>query len=133
MRDMTDKNSRKIMLVEDNVTLNDAFSMLMEKNGYEVKKARDGREALHIISEYKPDLILLDLLMPVMDGKEFLRTFENTDRIPIIVLSNLDTKAEVQEVMKLGASHYMLKAWASPKELTRVIEDSLKKKTLARR
>lgn len=126
---MTSNDSKKILLVEDNATLNDAFSLLLEKKGYQVQKARDGKEALDMVGDFKPDIILLDLLMPVMDGKEFLRNFDNRDEIPVVVLSNLDAKAEVQEAMKLGASHYMLKAWATPKELTRVIEDTIGAKT----
>lgn len=114
-----------VLLVEDDAMLNDAFSMLLKKQGYSVDVAYNGKEALELLASRSPDLILLDLLMPVMDGKEFLHVFDNSTRIPIIVFSNLDTKSEVQEAIKLGATRYMLKSWATTKELVRVITDTL--------
>lgn len=60
--------------------------------------------------------------MPVMDGKTFLKKFKNTKDIPIIVFSNLDAKDEIEEVLDLGATKYMLKAWANPKELIKIIQ-----------
>lgn len=114
-----------VLLVEDDAMLNDAFSILLKKQGYGVDTAYNGQEALDQIKKRRPDLILLDLLMPVMDGKDFLRAFDNQTHIPIIVFSNLDTKSEVQEAVKLGASRYMLKSWATTKELVRVISDTL--------
>lgn len=116
---------KQVLLIEDDAALNDAFTLVLQKNGYDVRSVYNGQEALENLAEYKPDIILLDLLMPVMDGKEFLRRFENPKHIPIIVFSNLDTKSEVQEAINLGADRYMLKAWATPHELLRVIEDTI--------
>ena len=121
---MTSKKKR-ILLVEDDSALNDAFSILLNKEKYMVDSAYNGLEALIKIQKHKPDLILLDLLMPVMDGKEFLKTFENIEKIPIIIFSNLDSKSEVKEALDLGATRYMLKAWASPKKLVRLVSDTL--------
>lgn len=121
---MTSKKKR-ILLVEDDSALNDAFSILLNKEKYMVDSAYNGLEALIKIQKNKPDLILLDLLMPVMDGKEFLKTFENIEKIPIIIFSNLDSKSEVKEALDLGATRYMLKAWASPKKLVRLVSDTL--------
>ena len=98
---------------------------MLTKNGYQVSSAFDGRQALDLLKTVQPDIILLDLLMPVLGGKEFLQQFNNASHVPIIVFSNLDSKSEIQEVMDLGASRYMLKAWATPTELVRVIEDAL--------
>ena len=121
---MTSKKKR-ILLVEDDSALNDAFSILLNKEKYMVDSAYNGLEALIKIQKNKPDLILLDLLMPVMDGKEFLKTFENIEKIPIIIFTNLDSKSEVKEALDLGATRYMLKAWASPKKLVRLVSDTL--------
>jgi DNA-binding NarL/FixJ family response regulator len=63
--------------------------------------------------------------MPIMGGREFLQHFENSSDIPIIVFSNLDSKTEIEQVMQLGATRYMLKAWATPPELVRVLHDTL--------
>lgn len=117
------KHENTVLLVEDDAILSDAFSMMLEKEGYKVQLAYNGKEALGILKKVTPNVILLDLLMPVMDGKEFLKNFRNTHNIPIIVFSNLDSKDDVQEILKLGASKYMLKAWATPQELVRIIKD----------
>ncbi|PID32407.1 hypothetical protein CR970_00595 [Candidatus Saccharibacteria bacterium] len=114
-----------ILLIEDDTTLNDAFHILLTKEGYQVDTAFNGQEALDILKTKTPDLILLDLLMPVMDGKEFLRRFDNQHDIPIIVFSNLDAKSDVKEAIELGATRYMLKSWATTKELIKIINDTL--------
>lgn len=114
-----------ILLVEDDVTLSDAFSLMLTKEGFKAVLAFNGSEALEQLKHTTVDLILLDLLMPVMDGREFLRTFANERHIPIIVFSNLDTRDDVQEILALGANRYMLKAWASPRELVQVIKDTI--------
>lgn len=119
------KPKKRILLVEDDAALNDAFSILLKKEHYTVDSVFNGREALEKLTSTVPDLILLDLLMPIMDGKVFLKNFKNTSKVPIIVFSNLDAKTEVNEALALGATRYMLKAWASPKELIRVIKDTI--------
>jgi two-component system response regulator VicR len=115
---------KKILVVEDDQALNDAFTMILA-NGYDVDAAFDGQEALDLTKNNNYDLILLDLLMPVMDGKAFLRAFKNDKQIPIVVFSNLDAKTDIEEVTQLGAHRYMLKSWASPKELLKLVEDTL--------
>ncbi len=115
-----------ILLVEDDGALNEVFSLMLHKLGYSVETAFNGQEALDKIAISQPHLILLDLLMPVMDGKEFLRQFNKAEQVPVIVFSNLDTKSEVKDIMELGARRYMLKAWVTPAELLKVIEDTLR-------
>lgn len=115
---------KKLLVVEDDQALNDAFSLVLERD-YDVDTAFDGQEALELVNKKEYDLILLDLLMPIMDGKEFLKTFKNTQDIPVIVFSNLDAKSDVEEAAELGATRYMLKSWASPKELVKLVQDVL--------
>lgn len=117
--------AKKVLLVEDDAALSDAFTIMLRKNGYDVHAAFNGQEALEAIKTFTPDIILLDLLMPVMGGREFLQHYENNSDVPIIVFSNLDSKKEIEEVMQLGATRYMLKAWATPPELVRIIQDTL--------
>jgi two-component system, OmpR family, response regulator VicR len=117
---------KKVMIVEDDLSLNDAFSILLDKIGYDVIKAFNGKEALDLLQEQSPDIILLDLLMPVMSGKEFLVKYKNIEKIPIVILSNLDAKDEIEEVLELGATKYMLKAWATPTELMKLIDETAK-------
>lgn len=122
---MTKSQQHKILLVEDDASLSDAFSIILQQEGYHVELAFDGQEAISKLKTFDADLILLDLLMPVMDGKEFLKKFDNKSGIPILVFSNLDAKDDVKEILDLGADRYMLKAWATPKELVKVIKNML--------
>lgn len=115
---------KRILIVEDDQALNDAFMMILDKD-YTVDGAFDGQEALDFTKKNEYDLILLDLLMPIMDGKQFLKAFQNKNDIPIIVFSNLDAKSDIVETTELGATRYMLKSWASPKELLKLVEDTL--------
>lgn len=118
-------NQKTILLVEDDPILSDAFTLNFTKSDYRLLHATDGQKALDILADHKVDIILLDLLMPIMDGKEFLRQYENTDNTPIIVFSNIDSKDQVEEVLSLGATRYMLKAWASPREIRELINDTI--------
>lgn len=120
--------TQKILIVEDEIVLNDAYKMILQKEGYEVSVAYDGSEALKLTEEIEPDLILLDLRMPHMNGIEFLKAYQLTEKHPnvkVIVFSNLDTQKEIDEAYGLGAEKYMLKAWAAPKELIRLVKDTI--------
>lgn len=120
------KAKKHILIVEDDLALSDAFSTVLRKEGFTVTCVFNGQEALDLLKHDRVDLILLDIIMPVMDGTEFLRHYTTkTKKPPIIVFSNLDSQNHVSEVYKLGASHYMLKAWASPKELVRIVKRTL--------
>lgn len=118
---------KKVLIVEDDSALNDAFYTLLKEH-FSVERVYNGKDALKIAEGKKFDLILLDLLMPVMDGKEFLRQFKSSDndKTKVIVFSNLDSQNDIQEIQELGADRYMLKSWASPKELIQIISDTLK-------
>lgn len=118
-------SKKTILLVEDDPILSDAFSLNFTKSDYDLIHASDGQKALDILQDTTVDIILLDLLMPVMDGKEFLRQYDNPDNTPIIVFSNIDSKTDVEEVLSLGATRYMLKAWASPREIRELIDDTI--------
>lgn len=119
------KQAKQILIVEDDAALSDAFTIVLTKEGYDVTAVYNGKEALEKVASMQPSLILLDLLMPVMGGKEFLEKYQNEYNIPVIVLSNLDTRDDIQEVLDLGATRYMLKAWASPKELVKLVDETL--------
>lgn len=120
----------KVLIVEDEKALNDAYKLILEKHGFETHTAGNGEEALSIIKKATPDVILLDMKMPKMNGLEFLREMERMDKLSepiVIIFSNFDIQDEIDEAFRLGAKHYMLKAWAAPQELVRVVESALKK------
>jgi DNA-binding response OmpR family regulator len=109
----------KVLIIEDNETLNEAYKLILEKDGHDVSTAFNGVEGLEQLKKSSPDLILLDMLMPKMDGIDFLRHFK-ADKFPkttIIILSNLNEDEQVDEARKLGAHRYILKANTSPREL----------------
>jgi CheY-like chemotaxis protein len=94
---------RRVLVVDDDPDILDALSEILEVEGYAVERARNGREALQRIEQKLPDLVLLDLMMPVMDGSEFARKLAPGARPPIIVLSadrNVSTKA--REIGAIG-------------------------------
>jgi len=116
---------KKILIVEDDKALHAAYRTILEKEKYEVFGAYNGQEALDILDNKKVDLILLDISMPKMNGIEFLEKFANVSGTKVIVFSNLDSEKEINKVYELGAHRYILKAWASPLELVKVVKDTI--------
>lgn len=118
----------KILIVEDEKALNEAYQMVLKKAKHKVFSAYDGQEGLDLFKSEGPDLVLLDLRMPKMNGVEFLKKLkpaENYPNVHIIVFSNFDDQAEIDKAFKYGASHYLLKAWSSPAELIKVVSETL--------
>lgn len=123
------KKPLTILVVEDEPTLNEAYQMILRAAGYKVLSAFDGEQALTIATEHEPRLILLDLRMPRMDGLRFLRTYDPRNKHPgvkVIIFSNYDMQKDIDEAFLQGAERYILKAWASPKELVQIVGDALK-------
>lgn len=115
-----------ILIVEDDIPLNDAYKTILESANYTVHTAFNGAEALEVAAQHTPDLIFLDLRMPVMDGIGFLKEYEpkkNNPNAHIIVFSNYDMQAEVDEAYELGADRYVLKALAAPNDLLKIVKD----------
>ncbi|TSC75246.1 MAG: response regulator receiver modulated serine phosphatase [Parcubacteria group bacterium Gr01-1014_33] len=103
------------------------------KEGYEVREASDGREALQYIAENPPHIVILDLLMPEVDGfqvLEKLRADARTKNLPVVVLSNLGEQEHVNRVKALGADDYLIKAHLFLDEIVARISDVLKKRYL---
>lgn len=118
----------KILVVEDETSLNHAYVMILQHEGYDVVSALNGKEALTVAEKENPDLILLDLHMPVMDGIGFLEHYNLQSKHPqvkVVVFSNLDMQKEIDQAYELGAERYVLKAMASPKELIKLVKDTL--------
>lgn len=121
----------KILLVEDDSFVIDIYHTKLSQEGYEVIEARNGVEAMKKLSEVKPDLILLDIIMPYMDGIEALRKIkkdENLKKIPVILLTNLSQKEEISEGLGLGASDYLIKSHFTPSEVLEKIKICLGEK-----
>jgi CheY-like chemotaxis protein len=114
---------RKILVVEDEDILRETYEIILSTEPYDIDTAVNGEEALLKCKENVYDLILLDLMMPVMDGVTFLvKLNEYYALLPkIIILSNLSGGSELQQALKLGAQRNILKASLSPKQLVTTI------------
>lgn len=116
-----------ILVVEDDQPLNEAYKIILQKAGYNVITALNGQEALDAAAETEPDIILLDLLMPVLDGVGFLTEYVPTNHpnTAIVVFSNYDSHADIDKAYELGIDRYILKARAAPKDLLALVEGIL--------
>lgn len=121
----------KILIVEDDTFISRMYEAKLSSLGYQVKIAENGQDGLRVMQEWLPDLVLLDLILPILDGFEFLKQIKadnNFKNIPIIVLSNLDQKENIEKGISLGASDYIIKAQFTPSEVVEKIEKCLKSK-----
>jgi two-component system chemotaxis response regulator CheY len=115
-RDHVARTQHRVLVVDDDPDILDALGEILEVEGYVVDRARNGREALQRLDARQPDLVLLDLMMPVMDGWEFARSLAPGPRPPIIVLS-ADRNVSVR-AGEIGAVEWL----AKPFELTELLD-----------
>lgn len=116
---------KRILVVEDDKFLRELITQKLVKEGYEVIQATDGEEGVKKTKEEKPDLVLLDLILPGIDGFEALtriRGGSDPSNTPVIILSNLGQKEDVERGLKLGATDYMIKAHFTPGEIITKIQ-----------
>ncbi len=116
-----------ILIVEDYPSLELLYRTVLEDAGYIVTVAVDGEEALKLATQRDPDLILLDLLLPVSGGLEFLRAYDlaKHPKVKVIVISNMSSPELAKDAKALGASQYLMKAKYTPKELAEVVTKAL--------
>lgn len=122
----------KILVVEDDADLNNAYCIILRHSGHEVVTAFDGKEALAKLDDFTPDLILLDLLMPVMGGLEFLQQCDlvkNKKTTKVLIFTNMENSPEVAAAYELGAHRAVIKSWTAPHNLAQIIEDTLDPKS----
>jgi len=104
----------KIIIIEDDHFFQNFYSLKLKEMGYEVEVASDGREGLEKIKTFLPDLILLDIIMPVMDGFEVLTALKNDSTIsrsPVVVFSTLGQESDIKKAIELGAKDYINKSF----------------------
>lgn len=119
---------KRILIVEDDRFLRRACRARLEQQGYEIQTAQDGEEAVAAVRSQPPDLVLLDLLMPKMNGLDVLRILRNdeaTRGLPVIILSNSSRQEDVETIRALGISGYFVKANLSLQDLSKLVEDLL--------
>ena len=119
----------KITIIEDEEILLNVLRKKLQYEGYEVDVARDGQEGLEKIKENPPNLILLDILMPRVDGYEVLEKISKDDtlkKIPVIIISNSGQPVEIDKALNLGAKDYLVKANFLPEEVIEKVNACLK-------
>lgn len=121
----------RILVVEDDHDLNKAYCIILKHEGHEVVAAFDGKEALKKLKDFNPELILLDLLMPIMGGLEFLQQSDLPKKhkdVKVLIFTNMENSPEVAAAYKLGAHRCIIKSWTAPHNLARVVSDTLHSK-----
>ncbi len=119
--------SKSVLIVEDEETLQDVYKIILSSQGYDVHTASNGVEGLQKVKALHPDLVLLDIFMPVMDGKEFMRNIDMTEYpdTKIVVYSNLSDRKVENELLALGAHKFVLKSSMSPRDLLAFVDQVL--------
>ncbi|CAB4330179.1 MAG: response regulator [Actinobacteria bacterium] len=110
----------RILVIEDEESFREALSFMLSREGYEVDLAEDGSEGLKKFESGKPDLILLDLMLPEISGTEVCRTIRTKSRIPIIMLTAKDTEIDKVVGLELGADDYVTKPFSTQELLARI-------------
>lgn len=111
---------KKILVVDDEKPISDIVKFNLEKEGYEIATAFDGEEALKMVEEFQPDLILLDLMLPKIDGLEVAREVRKTYDMPIIMVTAKDSEIDKVLGLELGADDYVTKPFSNRELVARV-------------
>lgn len=129
---MTEEEKKiTVLLAEDDRFVSDIYKRKLGTDGFDVLFAPDGREAVKILEETIPDLVLLDIMMPFMDGMEVLQKMKGEDRwkkIPVVMLTNLAEKENIERSISMGADGYIIKAHFTPSEVVQKIKTVLDNK-----
>jgi CheY-like chemotaxis protein len=115
----------KVAIIEDNQPIRDMYSLKLKNSGYEVYTATNGQEGLELLEKIRPELVLLDINMPIMNGDEMLERLRATDwgaLLKVIVLTNL-SKDEAPSILRfLNVERYIVKAHYTPAQVMKIIE-----------
>lgn len=120
----------KIAIIEDDLAIAQMYRLKFEAEGYDVQIAENGKLGLKLVEEMKPDIVLVDLMMPEMNGDEMLVKMRKTDwgkDVKVIVLTNVGEQEAPDALKDLGVSAYIVKADMTPKEVSDLVKEQLKK------
>ncbi|MDQ2933071.1 MAG: response regulator transcription factor [bacterium] len=121
---------KKILLIEDDVFLGDVLIQKLTTEGFDAVLARDGKEGFDLISTFKPELILLDIILPNMNGYEILEAKKldpSISEIPVIIISNSGQPVEINRALSLGVKDYLVKAQFEPEEVMVKVRSQIRK------
>ena len=119
-----------VLIIEDDHFLSPLLKSRLEKDGLTVRQAFDGEEALKILETVRPQVVILDLIMPKVSGMELLETLSSDPqyhKIPVIIMSNLSQESDVEKAKSLGAAGYFVKVHASLDEVIKLVKELMAK------
>lgn len=119
------ENKGKILIIEDDRYISKMYQLKLSLEGYDVQVAENGREGVDKVKEFMPSIVLLDILMPELDGFEVLKIVKGDDAtkdIPVLIMSNLGQEDHVEKGMKLGAIGYIVKSQYTPSKVVEKIK-----------
>ncbi len=128
---MTDNKNVHILIIEDDTFLSNIYKTKFDMEGFKISTSENGEVGLADVKKKKPDIILLDILLPKMDGfavLEALKADAEVKNIPVILLTNLGQKDDVEKGLELGAVDYLIKAHFKPSEVVDKVKKVLKLK-----
>ena len=121
-------NMIKIAIIEDDSAIHQMYRMKFESEGFDVQLASDGRAGVELVKKFKPDLVLLDLQMPEVDGLTALKEIRTHDwgrEIPVIILTNLGEEESPKEIKQYSISGYIVKADLTPRQVVARVKEVL--------
>jgi len=121
----------KIAIIEDDQTISQMYRMKFEADGFDVQLASDGKRGVALVQAFSPDIILLDIQMPEMNGAEALTEIRKHDwgkTIPVIILTNLGEEESPKELKTLNINSYIVKAELTPRQVVSKVQEILDKK-----
>lgn len=123
----------RVAIIEDDPTISQMYRMKFETEGFEVRMARNGRIGVETVHNFKPDVILLDVQMPEMDGAEALKLIRSHDEsktTPVVVLTNLGEEEAPKEMHALGIHSYIVKANNTPRQVVARVKEIIENMAL---
>lgn len=124
----------KVLIIEDEISLQDLYADFLREAGFKVLTASDGDKAMELINNSDWDILLLDIMLPKLDGTEVLKRVKSDPKLkskPVIVLSNLESDQIVKECLDLGAREYLIKSDITPQTILDVVNKYLAPKSQA--
>lgn len=119
---------RKIVLIEDDAVLSEMYYKKFSLDNYQIERAMDGESGLALIKKIQPDIVLLDIMMPKMNGLDTLRAMKADAKLKdvyVVLLTNVGEQSYVDEGFRLGANQYLMKSNYTPKEIVAKVEEWL--------
>lgn len=118
----------KIAIIEDDSVISQMYRMKFEADGFEVQIANNGKDGVALVEQFSPDMVLLDMQMPVMNGDEALKNIRQAEwgkSVPVMILTNLGEEEAPKDIRSLGIESYIVKADLTPRQVVERVKTTL--------